>query len=271
MPAVRTTAYRISTEPAILALTLLIILGGIALSAVLTLCTTGLFAFGLLILAYEMNRSHHAALIRYARPVSSQTAPRLAALAEKCARRLRPGSVEVFVAPGEQLNAYTFGIEDPKTVVLYASLLEVMDEDELGFILGHEMGHVALGHTWLNTLLGGMAGIPSPFGAAVILAFAFRWWNRACEFSADRAGLLACGDLQKAISALVKLTMAGQPQSARAFASALARIDAEDDTLAGQVQELLASHPMLIRRINALRQYAATPDYARLQAYVLQP
>jgi Zn-dependent protease with chaperone function len=145
-----------------------------------------------------------------------------------------------------------------------------MDEQELGFILGHEMGHVALGHTWLNTILGGMAGIPSPFGAAVILAFAFRWWNRACEFSADRAGLLACGSLQKGISALVKLTMGGQPLSTQAFTAAMARIDAEDDTLAGQLQELMASHPMLIRRINALQAYAATPEYARLQAYVDQ-
>jgi hypothetical protein len=34
---------------------------------------------------------------------------------------------------------------------------------------------------------------------------AFLWWNRACEYSADRAGLLACGRLHKAISALVKL------------------------------------------------------------------
>ena len=45
----------------------------------------------------------------------------------------------------------------------------------------------------LNWLVGGMAGIPSPFMASALLAMAFLWWNRACEFSADRAGLLACG------------------------------------------------------------------------------
>ncbi len=269
MPAYRTTAYRVPNEPVVLGITLVLVLGLLIVSATVTMCASGLFAVALVALAYEMNRSHHRALLRYAHPVTDQSSPALAALAESTARRLQPGRVEVFVVPGQQLNAYTFGVEDPKTVVLYAPLLEVMDSDELTFIMGHEMGHVALGHTWLNTILGGMAGIPSPFGAALILAFAFRWWNRACEYSADRAGLLACGNLQKATSALVKLTMGSQPLSARAYAAALARIDAEDDTLAGQLQELLSSHPMLIRRINELRQYAASADYARLQSAVL--
>lgn len=268
MPAMKTTAYRMPTEQGILAITILAVLVVIGLSASVTMCASGLFMVALVVMAFEMNRSHHQALLRFARPVTSQSYPGLAEIANACARRLQPGKVEVFMAPGQQLNAYTFGVEDPKTVVLYALLLQVMDRDEISFILGHEMGHVALGHTWLNTILGGMAGVPSPFGAAIVMAFAFRWWNRACEYSADRAGLLACASLPKATSALVKLTMGGQPGSAQSFAAALERIDSEDDSLAGQLQELLSSHPMLIRRINELRQYASTSEYGRLLAAV---
>jgi Zn-dependent protease with chaperone function len=91
------------------------------------------------------------------------------------------------------------------------------------------MGHVALGHTWLNTILGGMAGIPTSFGAAVLLYTAFRWWNRMCEYSADRAGLLACGDLHVAVSALVKLVKP-EIRDQRDFERALALVDAEDDS-----------------------------------------
>ena len=80
-----------------------------------------------------------------------------------------------------------------------------MDADELRFIIGHEMGHVALGHTWLNSLVGGMAGIPSSSTSSAILTLAFLSWNRTCELSADRAGLLACGSLDKAVSSLIKL------------------------------------------------------------------
>jgi Zn-dependent protease with chaperone function len=129
------------------------------------------------------------------------------------------------------------------------------------------MGHVALGHTWLNTLLGGMAGVPVTVGAAVIVTLAFRWWNRACEYSADRAGLLACGKPQKAISALIKL-VAGSVQSQAELQRALQVIEQEDDSLLNQLGETLSTHPMIARRIEQIRKYAATPQYAQLQAYV---
>ena len=138
-----------------------------------------------------------------------------------------------------------------------------MDAGELSFIIGHEMGHVALGHTWLNTIIGGMAGVPAPFGAAVLLYTAFRWWNRMCEFSADRAGLLACGDIHTAVSALVKLA-APDIRDQRDFERALAAIDAEDDLASNRLVEAFQSHPLLIRRINALREYAHTAEYQRI-------
>jgi Zn-dependent protease with chaperone function len=142
-----------------------------------------------------------------------------------------------------------------------------MDEDELRFVLGHEMGHVALGHTWLNTLLGGMAGVPVTLGAAVIVTLAFRWWNRACEYSADRAGLLACGKPQKAISALIKL-VAGSLQSQAELQHALQVIESQDDSVLNQLGETLSTHPMIARRIEQIRKYAATAEYVSLQAYV---
>ena len=109
-------------------------------------------------------------------------------------------------------------------------VLEIMDEDELKFIIGHEMGHAALGHTWINTLVGGMGGVPLPFGAAVLFTLIFRWWNRACEHSADRAGLLVCANPQNAISALVKL-VAGDIDTAAELKHALQAIDKELELL----------------------------------------
>jgi Zn-dependent protease with chaperone function len=104
-----------------------------------------------------------------------------------------------------------------------------------------------------------------------VLYFSFRWWNRACEFSADRAGLLACGKPEKAASALVKLV--GGPaavSSVQNWQQTLRRIDAEDDRLENNLAEMLSTHPMIIKRLNALREYAASPEYKRLQAQVNQ-
>jgi Zn-dependent protease with chaperone function len=64
------------------------------------------------------------------------------------------------------VNAYTFGLSESKNIVLYEPMLRIMNKGELAFVLGHEMGHVALGHTWLNT----HCGRPGRF------AFSFWFW-----------------------------------------------------------------------------------------------
>ena len=260
----RTTAYRFPNEHLILVFTIFLVLVVIAISATATLCASVIFIIGFAIFSYAAGKSNHQALIAQAQRVTPQTLPSLARIARQGVERLQPGPVEVFVVPSRQLNAYTFGLSSPKVVVLYASLFKVMDEDEIAFILGHELGHVALGHTWLNSLLGGMAGIPSTYSAAILLNGAFLWWNRTCEFSADRAGMLACGRLDKAVSALIKL-VAPTANTSADLQAVYQQLDKEDDNPWNNLGEALTSHPMLIKRIEALRKYAGTQEYARLQ------
>lgn len=256
--------YRNPDEGPVLALTLVLVLGVIALTASATVCTSVVFALGFVIFSYQASRSHHQQLLVSAQSVTSSSSPRLASAVSSAAERLKPGPIEVYLLPTRQLNAYTFGLGSPKVIVLYSGLLRIMDEDEIKFILGHEMGHVALGHTWLNSLIGGLAGIPSPFSAAAVLALAFRSWNRACEYSADRAGLIACGKPEKAISALVKLVAGPQADDPGDLELAYQQIDAEDDTILGELSETMASHPLMIRRIERLRQFARSRSFQNL-------
>ena len=184
--------------------------------------------------------------------------------------RLQVEPVNVFIVPSRQLNAYTFGMDSPKAIVLYSSLFEIMDRDEIQFILGHEMGHVKLGHTWLNTLVGGMAGIPSSLSAAAIMELAFRWWNRACEYSADRAGVLACGKPDKAISALIKLDAGSVTLSQAGMHAAMQHIETDDDDIMHNLEELIASHPMIAKRIDEIRNYSKTQAYVHLRSLMDQ-
>ena len=261
----RSRIYRYANEQVVLVLTLLLVLAVIIFTSTVTFCLSGVFIIAMFGLSALLIRSHHQTLMRSAFRVDRASSPELADLVAECELKLQPGPVDVFVVNQKQMNAYTFGISSPKVLALYTPLLKVMNTRELSFIIGHEMGHVALGHTWLNTILGGMAGIPAPFGAAVLLYTAFRWWNRMCEYSADRAGLLACGDLKAAVSALVKL-VAPEIRNQHDFERALALVDAEDDSAANRLAEAFQSHPMVIRRINALRAYVHSPEYQTLQA-----
>ena len=263
----RSRKYRVDNEQVVLAVTLLLVLFVVILTSTATFCLSGVFIVGMFLISALMIRSHHRALMQTAKRVSPLQTPKMAALVEDCAQKLQPGMVETYLVRKDQMNAYTFGISEPKALVVYTPLVSVMSPGELKFIIGHEMGHVALGHTWLNTIVGGLAGIPAPFGAAVVLFAAFRWWNRMCEFSADRAGLLACGNLNLAVSALVRL-VAPEVRSQQEFEHALAVLDAQDDQVRNRLMEVFRSHPMLIRRIEKLQEYARTEEYRWLQAGV---
>ena len=263
------TSYRYPLEQLILVLTISLLSIAAVVFAGPTLCLAPVFLIVVIALSYRMNQVQHQALLAQGAPVSSSNLPALDRIMNQIARRLRVGPVVFFVVPGRQVNAYTFGLSDPKVVVVFSSLLKAMDEDELRFVLGHELGHVALGHAWLNTLLGGMAGVPVTVGAAVVLTLAFRWWNRMCEYSCDRAGLLACGNVNKAISALIKLFSA-DADTPQEIEQALRVIEQEDDSPLNVLAEMLSTHPMLVRRIQKIKEYAASSEYRYLQSRVNQ-
>lgn len=262
------TSYRYPGESMVLFLTIALVLVVIAVSATATLCLSLVFIALAVGLAISASNSHHRALMAQAYPVSQVNAPELAVIIQRCLNRLQPGRVVFYVAPSRDLNAYTFGLDTPKVVVLYSQLFKLMDADEISFIIGHELGHVALGHTWLNSLVGGMAGIPSSGVASAILTLAFLWWNRSCEYSADRAGLLACGRLDKAETALIKLVAGAQGLTRAGLERAYQEIDAEDDHPLHGVNEVLGTHPMLIKRINEMRSWAQSDECRRLQGQV---
>ena len=261
----RTTSFRYPYERLILWTTILAVLLVIAFTSTATVCMGGVFVLAILLLSYYGTRSQHEMLLQHAMKASAQTTPELINLIYECKKRLQIDAVNIFIAPNRTLNAYTFGMTSPKAIVLHASLFHVMDREEIQFILGHELGHVALGHTWLNSLIGGMAGIPAPYAASFLLAFIFRWWNRACEFSADRAGLLACNQPEKAMNALVKLGAGGRI-STQDLESVYQRLQTDGEDPLSALAELTATHPMLIKRIEQIRKYASSNEYRFLQA-----
>lgn len=265
--AYNTTVYRDDTEGWILAVTLLGIVAVIVLTASATICLGGLAVLLFGLLAYSSTRDRHRALLAHATPVTPESAPQLARLVEDARLRLQAEPVQTFVVRQNTLNAYTFGITRPRVVVLYSGLLQVMDADELQFIIGHELGHVRLGHVWLNTLVGGLAGMPQPIGAFFVITLAFRWWNRACEFSCDRAGMLACNNPQKAMSALAKLlAVQAGARTPGDIQRALVAAEAESDDWVERAGQLFATHPIIVERIRALQRYARSREYARVQA-----
>ena len=68
------------------------------------------------------------------------------------------------------------------------------------------------------------------------------------------------------------MKIGGGGQRAAEVARGLQKLEAGDDDAAGAaanvIGELFATHPLMARRVEALRRYAATEEYRRLPALV---
>ncbi|HPC06307.1 MAG TPA: hypothetical protein PLI60_06260, partial [Anaerolineaceae bacterium] len=84
-----------------------------------------------------------------------------------------------------------------------------------------------------------------------------------------RAGLLACGNPAKAITALVKL-VAREADTPQEVAMVLQALDRQDDSLGNVLAETMASHPMLIKRIKAIKEYSRSAEFGNLLQQVMR-
>jgi Zn-dependent protease with chaperone function len=104
---------------------------------------------------------------------------------------------ELYVNRNPDLGGLTIGIDKP-IVSITSGAVQNLDEDELRFLLGHELGHAMSGHAlyrtmlaWVLRLTSGLSWLPvGAVGLRLIVAALYEW-QRKSELSADRAGLLA--------------------------------------------------------------------------------
>jgi Zn-dependent protease with chaperone function len=122
-----------------------------------------------------------------------------------------PYMPDVYVSGDSMWNTYTFGSDSSSFIVLGTAMLTNFHDDDLLFVLAREMGHCRAGHALWKTVIrfmagdlsghtgvlaGGLLNAISPtklIGGA--LEMPLMAWSRQSEVTADRAGLLAIGDV----------------------------------------------------------------------------
>lgn len=185
-----------------------------------------------------------------------ERSPQLAALVERCKTRLGiEDELQVFIARSDTINAFATGSRAPYTVVLYTGLIEALDEDELAFVIGHELGHVMMGHTTLLTLIGQL-GYQSygARGLQIVFRMAFLSWMRTGEYTADRAGLIACQSLKAALSTQLMLAM-GREKSRRLDLDDVIAHWKEKD-VGADLSRVMSTHPGMESRMDHLVDFA---------------
>ncbi|QES50202.1 peptidase M48 [Streptomyces venezuelae] len=182
---------------------------------------------------------------------------------------------QMFVQQDPKPNAMCIGLDEP-IIVVTTGLVELLDEEEMRAVVGHEVGHALSGHSVYRTILLFLTNLALkvawiPLGNVAITAIvtALREWFRKSELSADRAGLLVGQDLQASMRGLMKIAGGNHlhEMNVDAFLAQAEEYEAGGD-LRDSVLKILnmlpRTHPFSTVRAAELKKWAESRDFQRL-------
>jgi Zn-dependent protease with chaperone function len=184
---------------------------------------------------------------------------------------------ELYVTQDPKVNAMCIGMDAP-VIVLTTGLVELLDEEELRAVIGHEVGHAMSGHAVYRTMLLILTNLATrvgwiPLGNLAIMALvtALKEWFRKAELSCDRAGLLVGQDPQASMRGLMKLAGGHNlgEMNVDAFLEQAAEYEKAGDLRDGVLkllQVLPQSHPFAVVRVAKLKQWSDGDEYRSILA-----
>lgn len=182
---------------------------------------------------------------------------------------------ELFVRADPTFAAVTIGMDKP-VIVVNSALVDLLDADEMAFVLGHELGHALSGHAVYQTLLRRLLVLSGVLGSVPLGGLGFRLivaalmeWSRKAELSADRAGLLATQDPAVAFRAHMKLASGGHLEDldTTSFFDQGREYDEAGDLRDSVLKMLLVetrTHPFAVVRAAELRRWVDSGDYTAI-------
>jgi Zn-dependent protease with chaperone function len=182
---------------------------------------------------------------------------------------------ELYLTQFPITNAAAIGSERPM-VVINSRTVEVLDEQELRTVIGHEAGHILSDHVLYRTALmillsvSGLGRMPFFAGLPLLaVRLALLEWFRTAELSADRAATLVNRD--PLVSCRTLMVIAGGMPSRKldldAFirqASAYEEWEPGWDKLARVRIELGQTHAFPVKRVSELMKWVRSGDYDRV-------
>lgn len=200
--------------------------------------------------------------------LTAQVSPRIFGIFERISSTLGVSAeTDIFCLPSAQVNASAMllrgnGPKATACIGITSAALELLADGEIAFLLGHELGHFLFENHRMNALICTDPGNPAvtilpPLGESIFLR-----WRKKAELSADRIGLIACGDFHVAARALMKAAFGLSERNINLDVDAL--VDQIDDLVGhpNMVASAFSSHPLLPIRLKALQLFSRSQKAA---------
>ena len=201
--------------------------------------------------------------------------PRVHRLYQRAAAALdAPQEYPVFVSQTPVVNAGAYGMEKP-FIILNSATVELLDDDELQFVIGHEIGHIVSGHVLYTTMMVILVqlanyGFPVVGLAARAILVGLMEWYRKAELSCDRAGSLAVQKPEVGMRTMLKFAGGGRQPNETNLPEFIQQADEyrSGGDLADQVFKVLnvlgADHPFPVMRVAEVRDWFESGAYDRI-------
>jgi uncharacterized tellurite resistance protein B-like protein len=186
---------------------------------------------------------------------------------DRCSETLKLNAeIEVYVNQDSRFNAACYPpMKDKVLLFLTSSLLEKFSQQELAFVIGHELGHYLFEHTRfpVDYILQNHGGRLSPLHAMKMYA-----WIRNAEITADRVGMICCRDFDVAANTFFKLssgiTSAQFQFNLKDYLAQLEDLRGEVSEQEADPQDWFSTHPFNPMRLKALEVFIQGQTYHQL-------
>jgi len=187
--------------------------------------------------------------------------PRIFKILKKVQEKLNyTGEFELFCLRDDEINAFAYvGKDEEDTIRLVAitsAALEKLNDEEISFIIGHELGHIILGHTEVLGVINNDNNNPNATVLPYLGECLFLRWQKKGELSADRIGIIASGSFEASARALVKC---GYGLSEKNLNLDLKSLMAQIEIIKNKpeaLESVFQSHPLLPLRLKALHLFS---------------
>ncbi|MCF7813760.1 MAG: M48 family metallopeptidase [Candidatus Cloacimonetes bacterium] len=139
--------------------------------------------------------------------ISKELSPRLYNLCQSVLKKLQfSEETDFYISNQPEINAVSIPRleEDQKHIIAFNSgLIEKLDDAELKFVIGHEIGHLISKNADIWRII--RVVFPDPNSIPFIIKNKINFWQRLSELSADRFGFIASPNLEKVVSSFFVL------------------------------------------------------------------
>ncbi len=174
--------------------------------------------------------------------------------------------IDFFITNSPEVNCSVISRREPgqsNLIMIKSGLIELFDDDELRFVIGHEIGHLISKNSELLNIIEFI--FPSIDRVPIIFQNKIALWQKLSELSADRYGFIASPNLEKCISNFFKLA-SGLSTLRIAFdpTAYLEEMDKVLEFFRSQPLMISTSHPVNPVRIKALQLFSESKLFSQI-------